>query len=115
MRDGGPTAAAPLEAAHGPPFRPKTPLGSTSSCSSSVAGGGRVRAVRMVRRKGETYGFSLRGGKEHGTGFFISHVEPGSEAFLQGLRGLRMCLKEEEEEELGKGGGGGGGRMRYIS
>uniref|UniRef100_A0A0P4W273 PDZ domain-containing protein n=1 Tax=Scylla olivacea TaxID=85551 RepID=A0A0P4W273_SCYOL len=86
MRDGGPTAAAPLEAAHGPPFRPKTPLGSTSSCSSSVAGGGRVRAVRLVRRKGETYGFSLRGGKEHGTGFFISHVEPGSEAFLQGLR-----------------------------
>ena len=78
-------AAAPLEAAHGPLLRSKTPLGSSTSslCSSS---GGRVRAVRLARRKGETYGFSLRGGKEHGTGFFISHVEAGSEAFLQGLR-----------------------------
>jgi hypothetical protein len=31
-------------------------------------------------------GFSVRGGREHGTGFFVSHVEPASEAQRQGLR-----------------------------
>lgn len=30
-------------------------------------------------------GFSLRGGREHGTGFFVSAVEKGSEAYIQGL------------------------------
>ncbi|XP_068245638.1 serine-rich adhesin for platelets isoform X2 [Palaemon carinicauda] len=64
------------------------PSASSSSGASgaSVGGGCRVRFVRLVRKRNESYGFSLRGGLEHGTGFFISHVEPGSEAYMQGLR-----------------------------
>lgn len=31
-------------------------------------------------------GFSIRGGWEHGTGIFVSEVQPGSEAYHQGLR-----------------------------
>ncbi|KRT85145.1 PDZ domain-containing protein, partial [Oryctes borbonicus] len=59
----------------------------------------RVRTVRMVRpnhgtlplpgltcRHGPSLGFSVRGGREHGTGFFVSHVEPASEAHRQGLK-----------------------------
>ncbi|KAK9739139.1 PDZ domain [Popillia japonica] len=59
----------------------------------------RVRTVRMVRpnhgilpppgltcRHGPSLGFSVRGGREHGTGFFVSHVEPASEAQRQGLK-----------------------------
>ena len=32
------------------------------------------------------FGFTIRGGIEHGLGHFVSSVEPGSEAHLQGLR-----------------------------
>lgn len=59
----------------------------------------RIRTVRLVRpnhwnvppptyncRHGPSLGFSLRGGREHGTGFFVSNIEPGSEAQRQGLR-----------------------------
>jgi harmonin len=33
-----------------------------------------------------SYGFSLRGGREYGTGFFVSNVVKGSEADLKGLQ-----------------------------
>lgn len=33
-----------------------------------------------------SFGFSLRGGREFGTGFFISNVMKGSEADVKGLR-----------------------------
>lgn len=59
----------------------------------------RIRTVRLVRpcigtlpppgitaRHGPNLGFSVRGGREHGTGFFVSIVEPGSEAHRQGLK-----------------------------
>lgn len=59
----------------------------------------RIRTVRLVRpctgtlpppgitaRHGPNLGFSLRGGREHGTGFFVSMVETGSESYRQGLR-----------------------------
>nr|CAH7754677.1 unnamed protein product [Callosobruchus chinensis] len=68
----------------------------SGSCGSR---NNRVRTVRLVRRHvgaGGTLsrahhhqpplGFSIRGGHEHGTGVFVSHVEPGSEADQQGLR-----------------------------
>lgn len=46
----------------------------------------RVRTVTLNRRRlCSTFGFSLRGGREHGTGFFISAVEIPSEAHNQGL------------------------------
>ncbi|XP_068906640.1 harmonin isoform X3 [Tenebrio molitor] len=68
----------------------------SGSCGSRT---NRIRTVRLVRpthgtlpppsltyRHGPTLGFSVRGGREHGTGFFVSHVEPASEALRQGLR-----------------------------
>ncbi|XP_059478587.1 whirlin isoform X3 [Neocloeon triangulifer] len=47
----------------------------------------RTRNVELQRR-GPSYGFgfSIRGGREHGTGFFVSFVEANSEAFFQGLK-----------------------------
>ncbi|XP_063234575.1 uncharacterized protein LOC134537741 isoform X3 [Bacillus rossius redtenbacheri] len=67
---------------------------SVSSASGSCEGrASRLRAVRLSRRAAEdavgrppSFGFSLRGGREHGTGFFVSAVEPGSEAHCRGLR-----------------------------
>ncbi|XP_046394553.1 uncharacterized protein LOC124162171 isoform X2 [Ischnura elegans] len=50
----------------------------------------RVRTVRLVRSVGTpvtssaVFGFSIRGGREHGTGFFVSEV--GSDARSAGLR-----------------------------
>ncbi|KAF4524540.1 hypothetical protein B566_EDAN002813, partial [Ephemera danica] len=49
----------------------------------------RTRTVRLLRRGPPAavgFGFSIRGGREHGTGFFVSAVELNSEAHLQGLR-----------------------------
>ncbi|CAL4086976.1 unnamed protein product, partial [Meganyctiphanes norvegica] len=65
----------------------------SGASTSRDSGGGSIRFVRLLRRRGETYGFSLRGGKEHGTGFFISHVEPGSEAYHNGLRAGDQVLR----------------------
>lgn len=65
--------------------------GGSASASVSASGSGRsgsVRAVTLCRRPGPRapcLGFSLRGGREHGTGFFVSAVERGSEAYHQGL------------------------------
>lgn len=83
-------------------------LSGSAGCSGGGSGVGgsdkgrgpsRVRTVRLVRpasatlpppgltcRHGPSLGFSLRGGREHGTGFFVSNVEMGSEAHRQGLR-----------------------------
>ncbi|XP_032588700.1 putative uncharacterized protein DDB_G0277255 [Drosophila mojavensis] len=56
----------------------------------------RLRVVRLVRphqrrllvvpERSAAFGFAVRGGKEHGIGFFVSHVEHGGEAQLKGLR-----------------------------
>ncbi|CAH2091922.1 unnamed protein product [Euphydryas editha] len=48
----------------------------------------RVRVVRLLRprKAAPAFGFSLRGGREYATGFFISKVELNSEAHLQGLK-----------------------------
>ncbi|XP_018327371.1 harmonin isoform X2 [Agrilus planipennis] len=59
----------------------------------------RIRTVRLVRpnvvnlpppgltaKHGPTLGFSIRGGREFGTGFFVSNVELGSEAQRNGLK-----------------------------
>lgn len=73
----------------------------SGSCGSR---NNRIRTVRLVRpsngplpppnlscRHGPSLGFSIRGGREHGTGFFVSYVESGSEANNQGLR-VRIYL-----------------------
>lgn len=66
-------------------------------------GGQRVRIVRLARPQtythghfngGGNFGFSIRGGLEYGTGFFVSAVEKDSEADRQGLRvSLRLSAK----------------------
>lgn len=52
-----------------------------------------LRILTLHRKRGDTYGFHLKGGKEHGTGFFISHVEEGSVAHLQGIKVSLWALK----------------------
>lgn len=82
-------------------------LSGSAGCSGSGRTASRVRTVRLARpssgstlappsplqlgRHGPAFGFSLRGGREHGTGFFVSGVELGSEAHRQGLRVSLIC------------------------
>ena len=68
----------------------------SSVCTSDSGGGSsdqsRMRTIRLHRRLTGShsgppnFGFSVRGGREHGTGFFVSAVEQGSEAQCQGLK-----------------------------
>lgn len=76
--------------------------GSTSSSSDvlSSRGGGamspRIRVIRLVRPSSKrvllgpesnaSFGFAIRGGREFGSGFFVSRVDKGSEADVKGLR-----------------------------
>uniref|UniRef100_T1JE07 PDZ domain-containing protein n=1 Tax=Strigamia maritima TaxID=126957 RepID=T1JE07_STRMM len=47
----------------------------------------KTKLVRLQRRKGiKSFGFSIRGGKEHGVGIFISEVDSGSESEIRGLK-----------------------------
>ncbi|KAL3842293.1 hypothetical protein ACJMK2_020323 [Sinanodonta woodiana] len=46
----------------------------------------KLRVIRMRRRPNENLGFAVRGGFEHGIGVFVSLVEAGSQAELQGLK-----------------------------
>ncbi|XP_059059966.1 uncharacterized protein LOC131853160 [Achroia grisella] len=69
-----------------------------TSTASTTSGSGRaaclpsaerrIRVVRLLRprRAAPAFGFSLRGGREYSSGFFISKVEFNSEAHLQGLK-----------------------------
>ena len=43
------------------------------------------RTMSIQRDSGHGFGFSIRGGIEHGTGIFISHVTEGSDAEYKGL------------------------------
>ncbi|XP_017772701.1 PREDICTED: harmonin isoform X2 [Nicrophorus vespilloides] len=71
----------------------------TLSDSAASRQPSRIRTIRLVRpnygalpttgltcRHGPNLGFSIRGGREHGTGFFVSQIELGSVAHRQGLR-----------------------------
>lgn len=46
----------------------------------------KIRLVQLKRRGAAPLGFSIRGGREHGTGVFVSQVTGGSEAHHKGLR-----------------------------
>lgn len=72
---------------------------SSSDLNSHHGAMSKIRTVRLIRphtgnRNNLTlghppfssYGFSLRGGREFGTGFFVSNVVKGSEADLKGLQ-----------------------------
>lgn len=84
-----------------PKMQPKYACSTMSSGTLSGSCGSRknrIRTIRLVKQKNGTLqahpntrqgtflGFSIRGGHEHGTGFFVSHVETGSEAHGQGLK-----------------------------
>ncbi|XP_018428472.1 PREDICTED: whirlin isoform X2 [Nanorana parkeri] len=69
-------------------------LPSGSSGYNSVLGDGEVHQVLLKRNKNqEGLGFSIRGGVEHGTGIYVSLVEPGSLAEEEGLRVGDQILK----------------------
>ncbi|XP_072942207.1 uncharacterized protein [Epargyreus clarus] len=72
-------------------YAPSTASTTTSGSRadlSSAAVERRIRVVRLLRprRAAPAFGFSLRGGREFATGFFISKVDHNSEAHLQGLK-----------------------------
>jgi len=47
----------------------------------------RIRSVKLKRPTSDhPFGFSVRGGHEHGTGIFVSFVDPRSIAYRQGLK-----------------------------
>ena len=48
--------------------------------------GGKLKTIRLKRRPGESFGFALRGGREHRIGFFVTQVQRGSQCELQGLQ-----------------------------
>ncbi|XP_055840995.1 putative uncharacterized protein DDB_G0277255 [Episyrphus balteatus] len=68
----------------------------SSSTRSAIVSNPRIRVIRLVRPNSRrilvtpdnnvTFGFAIRGGKEFGTGFFVSRVEKSSEADIKGLR-----------------------------
>ena len=49
-------------------------------------GSGKTQRILLARATGQGYGFSIRGGAEHKLGIYVSEVERGSEAHLQGLQ-----------------------------
>ena len=54
---------------------------------SSLKSNGSVRMVNLKRDdEGQSLGFSIRGGRENGSGIFVSQVDEGSSAAQQGLR-----------------------------
>ncbi|XP_045763747.1 uncharacterized protein LOC123866317 isoform X1 [Maniola jurtina] len=66
-----------------------TTSGSRAELTATTASAERrVRVVRLLRprKAAPAFGFSLRGGREYATGFFISKVDLNSEAHLQGLK-----------------------------
>ncbi|ESO97282.1 hypothetical protein LOTGIDRAFT_159301 [Lottia gigantea] len=48
--------------------------------------GVKLRIIRLHRGHGESLGFAVRGGFEHGVGVFVSDVKPGSQADKKGLK-----------------------------
>lgn len=61
-----------------------SPVGVVARMESSYS---RVRSVKLRRPSEDSpFGFSVRGGHEHGTGIFVSWVDPRSQPFKNGLR-----------------------------
>ncbi|XP_077994258.1 harmonin-like isoform X2 [Glandiceps talaboti] len=46
----------------------------------------KIRVIRLVKQGNDTFGFSVRGGVEHGVGIFVSDVIPDSQASIKGLK-----------------------------
>ena len=54
--------------------------------SAALRSKSNVRTVSLMSKPGESLGFSIRGGKEHGLGVFVSQVDEDSDAYRNGLR-----------------------------
>lgn len=54
--------------------------------SASIRSKPNVRTVSLVSKPDESLGFSIRGGREHGLGVFVSQVDKDSVAYRCGLR-----------------------------
>ena len=54
---------------------------------------GKTQKIFLVKPESGGYGFSIRGGVEHKLGIYVSEVETGSEAHLQGLQVGDQILK----------------------
>lgn len=52
-----------------------------------------MRNVTLKRQQNSPLGFSIRGGREHGTGIYVSHVDPHSEAEVAGIKAGDQILK----------------------
>uniref|UniRef100_A0A182JZ22 PDZ domain-containing protein n=1 Tax=Anopheles christyi TaxID=43041 RepID=A0A182JZ22_9DIPT len=94
-----PASFRPGKTRHGPRHEKSLPLHKALGEGGMDAGQqqARVRTVRLVRphhgynhrnppNTGSNFGFSIRGGLEYGTGFFVSAIERDSEADRQGLK-----------------------------
>ncbi|XP_050068904.1 uncharacterized protein LOC126557242 [Anopheles maculipalpis] len=88
---------SPYRSAKSRPSREKSSLHKSLGEGTDPGQQGRVRTVRLVRPHhgynhrnlpitGSNFGFSIRGGLEYGTGFFVSAIERDSEADRQGLK-----------------------------
>uniref|UniRef100_A0A182YIC5 PDZ domain-containing protein n=1 Tax=Anopheles stephensi TaxID=30069 RepID=A0A182YIC5_ANOST len=88
---------SPFRAGKSRPAREKSSLHKSLGEGTDPGQQGRVRTVRLVRPHhgynhrnlpitGSNFGFSIRGGLEYGTGFFVSAIERDSEADRQGLK-----------------------------
>lgn len=74
--------------------QPQQPMQSRNLLIGGGAGGGSAAAVTSMEMSGLIaspsnsllFGFSIRGGSEYRTGFFVSHVEPAGEADVQGVQ-----------------------------
>ena len=64
--------------------------------SGTRAKGFGTRKIDVKRDRVGEWGFSVRGGSEHGIGIFVSWVDPGSQAQKAGLQAGDQILKVNE-------------------
>lgn len=55
-----------------------------------------VHKIQIKKDPNGEWGFNIRGGSEHGVGIFVSWVNPGSDASLQGLKVGDQILKAND-------------------
>lgn len=60
------------------------------------SGGSGVRRLEVKKNSNGEWGFSIRGGSEHGIGVFVSWVEPTSGAHKSGLKVGDQILKAND-------------------
>lgn len=72
---------------------PKRPQSDDGSDAPSESSGHRSVTVTLKRQQNSPLGFSIRGGREHGTGVYVSQIDPNSEAEAAGIKAGDQILK----------------------